>query len=278
MAIAEVEARLRPLVPGDNESGKLDALEGLMSYLEYLHGAGIVADVGKPGYVFQHADGTTVTVDLAAVETPAWEHELNIVGDLLGDAPEAVARRTEPVWTRLYADKKTFLVSYNDYTDNDLAPAIAAMKQAFDTGAATRVVLDMRYLRGGNGSLADPLIEALMHDGRINRPGGLLVIIGRENVSAGTVVASTLDVATDALFIGEQTPARADNFLCPCSEIKLRHSGFVVSVPTYTRNTGDRRLSIEPNFPAPLDSATFFSGKDPVLDDALNDRHQIYVP
>ena len=28
----------------------------------------------------------------------------------------------------------------------------------------TRVVLDMRYLRGGNGSLATPLIEALKGD------------------------------------------------------------------------------------------------------------------
>ena len=39
---------------------------------------------------------------------------------------KAVARRDEPVWTRLDEPSKTFLLSYNDYTENDLEPALAA--------------------------------------------------------------------------------------------------------------------------------------------------------
>ncbi len=270
--ISEVEATMRPLVPADNESGELDGLQGLMSYVEFLHGAGIVSDPAKPAYVVKRPDGRDLTVDLPSLDSQTWEEGLGIVGDLVGEAPAAVARRTEPVWTHLDKKRSTFLISYNDYTENDLPAAIEAMRAALDDKSADRVVLDMRYLRGGNGSLADPLISALTGDPRTSRKGGLVVLIGRENVSAGTVVAAALDRGTEATFVGEETPARADNFLCECRDITLANSGFVVTVPTFTFRTGDPRDSIPPDVPMKLASADFFAGKDPVLEAVLDDR------
>ncbi len=222
---ADVEAAMRPLVPADNESGELDGLQYPMTSVEFLHGLGIVKDPTHPGYVFEHPDGTQVTVDLSSSDIDTWLERLGIIGDLMGDRPEAVARRGEPAWGRVDAPIRTFLFSYNDYTENDLTQPIAAMRAALDDGTVDRVVLDMRYLRGGNGGLAWPLIEALRDDARINRPGGLTVMIGRENVSAGTIVAGAMDRETQAVLVGEQTPARADNFLCDCHDILLPNSG-----------------------------------------------------
>ncbi len=267
--VADVVKRFRPIVPSDNESGEMDSMQGLLSFVEFLHGAGIVTDPAKPSYVLERPDGSTTTVDLRSVPESRWEEELGIVGDLMGDAPEAVARRTEPVWTRLDKKTKTFLISYNDYTETDLAPGITAMQKALDDGSADRVVLDMRYLRGGNGSLAQPLIDALTTDPRTSAEGGLVVMTGRENVSAGTVVAAALERGTKATFVGEMTPARADNFLCDCHDIVLPYSGFVVTVPTFTFHTGDQRDSIAPDVPMTLASTDFFAGKDPVLDAVL---------
>jgi len=267
--IGDVEAALRPLVPADNESGKLDGLQGVISTVEYLHGLGIVDDPAKPAFVFARPDGTEVTVDVTRSDLATWGFSLDIVGGLLGDAPAAVARRKEPVWTRLDKPTKTFVISYNDYTENDLAPALAAMKSALDDGSGTRVLLDMRYIRGGNGSLATPLTDALKGDPRIDRPGGLIVMIGRENVSAGTVVARTLDTETQAILVGEMTPARADNFLCECNDIALPNIGLTVEVPTFRFGIGDKRLAIEPDVPVALSAADFFAGKDPALKVAL---------
>ncbi len=266
--IAEVEAALRPLVPADNESGELDGLQ-VISTVEYLHGLGIVDDPAKPAFVFARPDGTEVTVDVTRSDLTTWALGLDIVGGLLGDAPEAVARRKEPVWTRLDKPTKTFVISYNDYTENDLPPALAAMKTALDDGSATRVLLDMRYIRGGNGGLATPLIDALKNDPRVDRPGGLIVMIGRENVSAGTVVARTLDTETQAILVGEMTPARADGFLCECNDIALPNIGLTVEIPTYQFRVGDKRLSVEPDVPVALSAADFFAGKDPALKVAL---------
>jgi hypothetical protein len=59
-------------------------------------------------------------------------------------------------------------------------------------------------------------------------------------VSTGTLTASLLDEQTQAVFVGEPTPARADNFLCRCQPIEM-----------------------------PLTSADLVAGKDPVLDAVL---------
>jgi hypothetical protein len=264
--IEEIEAALRPLVPADNESGELDGLEGLLSFFEYLHGLGFVDDMAHPRYELASPDGTTIEVDPTTTDLRTWEEGLGIVGDLMGEAPEAVARRTEPVWWRLDEATKTFLLSYNDYEGGDLQGALDAMIAALHDDSADRVVVDLRYLRGGNGSLAQPLITALSSDPKVNEPGRLIVLIGRENVSAGTVVAAQLDRLTQARFVGEMTPARADNFLCECFEIHLPNSGYVAGVPTYTFGTGDPREAIAPDVPMALSAEDFFAGRDPVLD------------
>jgi len=265
--VEEVKTRLAPLVPHDNESGLLDSVQGLYSSVEYLHGSGIVADPAKPGYTFQRPGGAPVVANPGAVELSKWEQELGIIGDLVGDGPEAVARRNEVDWWRTDAKKRVFLLAYNDY----VAPtdALAAMKEALDTKKADRVVVDLRYPRGGNRSIAFPLVAALAAEPRVNKPGGLTVLIGRENVSAGTVIVGMLDEQTKATFMGEATPARADGFLCDCVDVTLPASGFVVGIPSYTFHNGDKRPEIAPDVPMALSGEDFFAGRDLVLDAAL---------
>jgi len=267
--IAEVESALRPLVPADNESGELDGLQAAMSLVEYLHGLGIVEDPAKPAFVFARPDGTEVTVDLTSSRYLTWETDLGIVGGLMGDAPESVDRRREAIWTRLDEPTKTFVISYNDYTEDDLQPYIAEMTAALDDGSANRVLVDMRYIRGGNGSLADPLVKALAADARVNRPGGLIVMIGRENVSAGTKLALAFESQTQATLVGEMTPARADGLLCECVYVDLPNSGLSVQIPTFQVGLDDERTGIEPDVPFALTSTDFFAGRDPALEAAL---------
>ena len=265
----DVEAMLRPLGPADNDTGKLLVMEGLLGTVEILHGLGIVDDPATPGFVLERPDGTPVTAD-PAPELPDDGFGLGPNGSLTGDENEAVARRDEATWTRIDEPTKTFVLSYNDYTDTELQPALDAMDAALDDGSAERVVIDMRYVQGGNGSLSDPLVEAVKADERINRPGGLSVLIGRENFSAGTVLAGRLDRETEAVVIGEPTPARADGFLCPCQDITLVSTPYIVEIPTDFLANGDTRDAVMPEIPLDLTAADFFAGKDPALELALS--------
>jgi hypothetical protein len=206
-----------------------------------------------------------VTVDFPAIDERTWEDEFHIYGSLVGGAPEAVARRGERVWTRLDEARKVFLASVNDY--GDMTAAAEAMTAALDARKADRVVLDIRYLRGGNGDFG--LFDVIRNDPRVNRKGGLTVLMGRENESVATLFDYEFDVHTNALMVGEPTPARADNFRCNCLDIELKHSGIVVTIPTDMSHNGDLRPEIAPDIAKPLSSADFFAGHDPVLDAAL---------
>jgi hypothetical protein len=261
--IEDVVARLTPLVPHDNADGLLMGLLWELNSVEYLNGAGVVADVAHPAFGLQKPDGRSVKIDPPTLDEQGYD--LVNPGWLNGPAPEAVARRAERIWTRVDTAHRVFLVSVNDY--GDMTDAAKAMTAALDTKAADRVVFDMRYLPGGNGDIA--ILDTLHDDSRINRPGGLTVLIGRENVSAATSVVEFLDTKTTAVIVGEPTPARADNFRCDCRDFVLPHSGFTLSVPTSWDRLGDDRPEIAPDVPMALSSKDFFAGRDPVLGAAL---------
>ncbi len=266
--VADVEALMQPLIPADNESAYLNAVY-LTAYVDYLHGLGIVADPAKPGFVFSKPDGAHVTVDLGIADADDFFESQHAMGSLAGDANEAVRRRSEPIWWRVDEATGSFLLSLNEHSSAGRIEAVAAMTEALDTGAADHVVVDMRNLRGGDGSQLLPVVDALESDTRINTPGGLTVLIGRENESAATVIASKIEARTAARFLGEMTPARADNFLCPCEEDPLPGSGYVFSVPSSRSGNGDDRMAIEPDVVITLSSIEYFSGRDPALDLAL---------
>jgi hypothetical protein len=266
---AQVEAMMKPLIPGDNDSARLNATY-LLAYVDLLHGLGIIHDVAKPGFAFTRPDGTTTTVDLAAQDSDDFFEQQHALGSLVGTQDEAVGRRAESIWSRVDAPSNVFLLALNDYTLTGRSEALSAMTAALDSGAATRVVVDMRYLRGGQGNLLFPVVDALVADPRVDRPGGLTVLIGRENESAATVIAAMLDEKTSATFVGEMTPARADNFLCACADVKLSKSGYTFSVPTDRSGNGDARPAVMPDVPVAMTSSDFFAGKDPALSRALS--------
>ena len=270
--IDEVVDRLTPLVPHDNANGLLGGLLWELNSVEYLSGAGIVDATERPSFTLVTRDHGHLTVDPPVLD--GYGYNLVNPGWLTGAAPEAVARRAERIWTRLNAKRRVFLISVNDY--GDMTKAGNELKAALDSRKADRVVFDMRYLQGGNGDIA--IVQHLHDDPRVNRPGGLTVLIGRENFSAATSVVEYLDRETAGVLVGEPTPARADNFRCDCHDFVLPHSGFKLSVPTYYDRNGDLRSEIPPDVPMALSSTDFFAGRDPVLEAALDHALQPPAP
>jgi len=262
--IEDVVARLAPLVPHDNPTGLLGNILWEINSVEYLNGAGIVHDAAHPAFVLHTRTGGLITVDPSAI--PEQQYTLPSPGYLTGRAPEAVKRRAERIWTALDPKHRVFLIAVNDY--GDMIAAGQAMTAAFDAKQVDRVVFDMRYLQGGSGDIG--IIDTIKNDKRVNRPGGLTVLIGRENYSAATSVAEFFDRETSATFVGEPTPARADNFRCDCHDFQLPNSGFWLTVPTWYDRFNDDRPEITPDVPMALSSSAFFAGRDPVLDAALS--------
>lgn len=268
VSATRVEKLVDATTPGDNASADLNAAY-LTAYVDHLHGLGIVKDVANPGFSFELAGGARRTVDLDTVPLEAMG-TLGVLGSAAGDFTEAVRRRDEALWWRTDRASRSFLVSVNDYVDP--TPAIDAMEAALDSGRADRVVIDMRYLRGGDPSPLFSLVQAVSDEKRLGRRGGLTVLIGRENESAATVLAYAFDTGTTATLVGEPTPAMADNFLCPCQDIDLPDTGYVFSVPMSRAGNGDPRPAVFPDRRVPQRAADFFAGRDVALNLALGHR------
>jgi len=143
------------------------------------------------------------------------------------------------------------------------------MTAALRAGTVNHVVIDMRYLRGGNPTPFLPIVSAVAADPHLRTKAALTVLIGRENESAGTVMAEAFDTQTAALMVGEPTPAMADNFLCPCTDVPLPISGYTFSVPTTRAGNGDARRAVVPDVLMRMTAADFFAGRDKVLVAAL---------
>lgn len=272
--IADAIDAITPLVNGDNDSGILYLRSWFMIRAECLHAVGVTSELDRPAFVFERNDGTTTTLDPSPISVDDLVSTLFAQGVALfvndpKTTPEAVARRGEPVWWRVDAPTSTFLLSYNE-TGTDVSEALQKMTAALDDGSATRVVLDMRYAQGGSFAATGKLRDALAQDMRLQQPGALTVMIGRENVSAGTGLASWLDANTPAVFVGEPTPARPNP---PVDEetFTLPDSGITVHIPTgqIVIDDTDTRPAVMPDVSALASAADFFAGLDPVLQGAL---------
>jgi len=259
----DVEKLMQPVIPGDNPSARLNAAY-LTAYVDHLHGLGIVADPSKPRFTFALASGRQRTVDLSS--STSFPESAGILGSTAGGFTQALRHRGQALWWRTDRASRSFVLSVNDYQDP--SQAIAAMKKALDSRHADRVVVDLRYLRGGDPTPLWPLVDALK-DPRVNSQAKFKVLIGRENESAATVLVYTIDTTTDATLIGEATPARADPFLCPCEDVNLPTTGYVFSVPQARAGNGDPRPAIAPDQAVAIRAKDFFAGRDVALNLAL---------
>jgi hypothetical protein len=265
-----VMARLRPYVNADNDSAMADLLPWMANFSELLVAAGVITDVTKPDFMLRLRDGEVVTVQ----PQPLTMEELGSI-EILDRAegiepPTSAARRNEPIWWEVDPEHRAFVLAYNQ-PGTPTTDAVNALKAALDAGDVDRVVVDLRYARGGGYHPSLPLVEALAAEPRINKPGRLAVITGRESISATTALASSFQQDTQATFVGEPTPARP-NTLLDETTFTLPHSGLIVHIPTTLVEIAapdDDRDAIYPEVAVPLLSSEYFSGRDRALEVAM---------
>ena len=193
--------------------------------------------------------------------------------------PSLAARPKNKFWFESLPESRVLYVQFNQVgnKDDETIEAFSKRLSAFiDSNAVDRVILDLRLNRGGNGSLNRPLIVALIRAARVDRPGGLFVLIGRSTWSAAQMLVNDLEQYTDAIFVGEPTGARSITTATPggsrsptaASPSASRHSGGRATSGTSgpgrrrtSRRTDVRGLSREPG-PGARSGARLHAGED----------------
>jgi hypothetical protein len=264
--IADVLRLVEPLSPRDNDSTLLAFGPRYAGVSEILAGLGVIDHAGPAVFSLVGRTGTArdVTIEPITVEEDvAWQR-----GDPLR-LPSTDALwlldQAKPLWWTYLDDSRTLFVQYNSVEAgiNGIADEILARAKEDDVA---RVVVDLRHNRGGdNTTMAH--FEDVLRDRAINRPGRLVLLIGRITFSAAANFATDLEQSSAATFAGEAMGG-SPNLYGDARAVALPYGGQSVFVATryWQRSTpDDQRTTIEPDIAADLSSADYFAGRDPVL-------------
>jgi len=127
-----------------------------------------------------------------------------------------------------------------------------------------RLVIDLRFNGGGEGSQGSAFIEKLSRS-KFNGKGKICVIQGRNTSSTGLIHLDELRRKTDAVTVGEPTGGRPNHF----GEVRrfvLPETGLVVNYPTcYHRLAEGDPPTIRPDIEVPLCFRDYMSGIDAFL-------------
>ena len=274
LPIAEVEARLRPLVTRDNESSLAFGLPFYLVSAEALRGLGITQSVESAPFTVVTGRGAVREVTLESMTVPEYQRAVPFSSFI--PAPQGMPTRRRPLYQRLsrlpygitpLQRGRAVYVAYNQTTYPGLMPN-RLLRLARKPGVR-RVVIDLRLNGGGDNTSYGALLAAL-RSRVVDRPGRLVVLTSRVTFSAAGNFAADIDHSTRARFVGEPTGGSPNNY-GDSQEIRLPTLGVSVFAPTQWVEAvpGDRRLSIEPDVAVPLTAADYFAGRDPVLTAAL---------
>jgi Peptidase family S41 len=275
MPVEEIEQKVRPIVPRDNESTRTDRVPQYMITAEVLHGLGLRPNVGSARFTFQRPGQAPRDVVLTPTDAASYSTGMS------GDFPTfvyALPRRPAPLYLRRRATSlyvttlQRGRVVYVGYNLTQASTYLAARKvlRLARQRKVRRVIVDVRLNPGGDNHTYVWLLNALRSE-TINRRGKLVVLIGRSTFSAAQNFITDVERRTRAIFVGE-TSGGSPNLYGDVRPVRLPTTGWTVNVAAIwwvKSRAGDPRVATEPHVPVALSSTDFFAARDPALAAAL---------
>ena len=186
-------------------------------------------------------------------------------------APLWLQSPTDAYWFKYLPEEKLLYVQYNQVQNkaDESIDAFFKRVMAFaEANPVERFVLDVRLNGGGNNYLNRPIIHGFIRSDKINQPGRLFTIIGRQTFSAAMNFVNAMKLNTHTLFVGEPTGARP-NMFGDNAPVTLPNSRISVRLSTLWWQDMDPRDTREyqaPELAADLTAADYRAGRDPALE------------
>jgi len=279
--VPEVLADLRPIVPSDNEPGKLELLQDYVRMPAVLAALGV--DNGVPGLqlTVDAGDGPSqetlqpsVTSDDPPVGPPRrplppdWVD----VREMRGIALPSWQRHLEqPLWLTTLPRLHAIYLQVNRIAEDTPGGFAHAIDDLVALRARTRIdrlIIDLRTNRGGDATLAEPLVHAVIRHFPYLEPGKIFVLISNYTFSAAVHLAAELERNTQAIFVGQETAAPPNHCADPKS-VTLPNSAIRIEISSlYWQKSDprDHRTALYPDIEIPHRWSDFESGRDPALE------------
>ena len=160
-----------------------------------------------------------------------------------------------------------------NYGEVPLKKKLSALFEAIDREDDPRLIIDIRYNSGGDGSLLLPLVHGLIRRPKLDQHDRLFVITGQKTFSAAVILTGYLNRHTNATFVGTPPSAPLNHFGDP-RLLVLPETGMHLWVSTLYHQFGPFGGTPEVfpiDVPAPMSAKAYFQGRDPALEAVLGD-------
>jgi hypothetical protein len=276
----EVLGQLDAVVPQDNHMGLLWLGPAMfMRRPEILNGLRLIPDDRSLPVTVRDLAGKERQVRLPADSPERGTQWFSVPKGAPDPVPLYLKKPGSAYWFEYLPQEKLVYCQYNQVweegekeTIRQFCDRLFRFIQNNDVG---RLVLDLRWNGGGNNFLNQPLIHGLIRCNKVNRPGALFVIVGRNTFSAAMCCVGHIDRNTEAIFVGEPTGS-SPNFIGESAvQIKLPYSKLRGSVSDlYWQNTVamDYRTWIAPQIYAQPTFAAYRANRDPAMEAILAHR------
>jgi hypothetical protein len=207
-----------------------------------------------------------------------WPDGWRTLDDLIpGDVPMSRARLSDNYWYTDLENGKVVYMQLNRPVNKDDGESLNAfvlrLFQDIDARELTpeKLIIDLRHDLGGQIDLSLPVAYLAGSSKVCCTPSHIVTLIGRETISAGSLLAGALEVSPRSVMIGEPTGGKPNVFIGHIG-IQLPYSQFKpeVSRILYTAtDTSDQRLYVAPDIPIAESFEQIMTGGDAGLSAAL---------
>lgn len=158
-----------------------------------------------------------------------------------------------------------------DFRDDSFEAAFGRVFDALDADPSRRLVVDIRFNFGGDGSILQPFVHEVIRRPRLMQSGALTVITGRQTFSAGVNLLSALVEHVDPVLVGEPAGAghnafgNAETFVLPNSEMELSVSAVLHVGTGWSEQPGEDQRLVAVDFYTPMTGEDYLAGRDPAM-------------
>jgi hypothetical protein len=280
MPIDEVLARVRPLVPRDNDSNLRGMAPHYLLTAEVLHGLDVLDGIQPATFGLERPDGERVEARLAPIPADAYVRTFpdalhGHYPSVLPSAPRPLylAGSARPMSVRTLAAGRAVYFQFNS-VQRPLSAFVRKLQRLAFAPSTRRVIVDLRLNGGGDNTTYGSLLDVLRSK-QVNRRGKLYLLTGRATFSAAANFAADVDRFTRAIVVGEPTGGGVETY-GDTSAVSFPTVGLTAHIATryHERKRGphDLRLAVEPDIGIDLTSSQYVAGRDPVLERALRAR------
>lgn len=271
--VAKILALLPDYVHRDN-SMTLKTAVSRLTVPSFLNGIGMADSDDELTIKIKGQSGQTREVTLKVQEgmpTPDWA----LARDK-ASPPLYFKDQQKAYWYEYLPAEKTVYFQYNSVRnqgEESIAKFAEKMFKFIEDNDVEALVVDCRWNGGGNSFLNRPLTHGILKS-KVNKAGGLYVVIGRQTFSACQNFVTDLERETAAIFVGEPSGS-SPNFVGESIPLNLPYSKMVGSISDlYWQRSWpmDNRNWIAPDLPAPPSFEAFRKNIDPSFEAIRNYR------